>query len=45
MNEKLYLPLLATLGASFAIIGFQAINRYEKEQKQQTTKAPKLVLS
>jgi len=34
MNEKLYLPLLATLGASFAVIGFQAINRYEKEQKQ-----------
>ena len=34
MNEKIYLPLLATLGASLAIIGFQAINRYEKEQKQ-----------
>lgn len=34
MNEKLYLPLLATLGASLAIIGFQAINRYVKEQKQ-----------
>lgn len=34
MNEKIYLPLLATLGASLAVIGFQAINRYEKEQKQ-----------
>jgi hypothetical protein len=34
MNEKLYLPFLATLGASLAVIGFQAINRYEKEQKQ-----------
>lgn len=34
MNEKLYLPLLATLGASLAVIGFQAINSYEKEQKQ-----------
>jgi hypothetical protein len=34
MNEKIYLPLLATLGASLAIIGFQAINRFEKEQKQ-----------
>ncbi len=33
-NEKIYLPLLATLGASLAIIGFQAIIRYEKEQKQ-----------
>lgn len=34
MNEKIYLPLLATLGASLAVIGFQAINRYVKEQKQ-----------
>lgn len=34
MNEKIYLPLLATLGASLALIGFQAIIRYEKEQKQ-----------
>jgi len=34
MNEKIYLPLLATLGASLAVIGFQAINRYVNEQKQ-----------
>lgn len=33
-NEKLYLPLLATLGASLAVIGFQAINRYEREKMQ-----------
>ena len=33
-NENLYLPLLATLGASLAVIGFQALNRYENEMKQ-----------
>ena len=33
-NEKLLLPLLATLGASLAVIGFQALNRYEKEKMQ-----------
>lgn len=32
--EKLYLPMLATVGAALAVIGFQALNRYEKEQKQ-----------
>jgi hypothetical protein len=34
MNEQIYLPLLATLGASLALIGFQAINNFEKAQKQ-----------
>lgn len=33
-NENLILPFLATLGASLAVIGFQAINRYVKERKQ-----------
>ena len=33
-NENLYLPLLTTLGASLAVIAFQAINLYEKEKKQ-----------
>lgn len=33
-DEKFYIPLLATLGASLAVIGIQALSRYEKEQKQ-----------
>lgn len=34
MNEQIHLSLFATIGASLALIGFQAINNFEKEQKQ-----------
>lgn len=34
LQDNLLLPFLATLGASLAVIGVQAISRYMKEQKQ-----------
>lgn len=35
LQDKLLLPFLATLGASLAVLGIQAINRYEIEKKKQ----------
>lgn len=34
LQDNLLLPFLATLGASLAVIGVQAINRFETQQKQ-----------
>jgi len=34
LQDNLILPFLATLGASLAVFAVQAINRYEKQQKQ-----------
>lgn len=34
LQDKILLPFLATLGAALAVIGIQALTRYEREQRQ-----------
>ncbi len=34
LQDKILFPFLATLGASLAVIGIQALTRYEREQKK-----------
>ncbi len=34
LQDKVLIPFLATVGASFAVLAVQALARYEKEQKQ-----------